>query len=206
MQFAQKLRSFALNILFTDKIYFPKKHMNYNKIDKYKKYIIHEKRWNVFFVIFGAFLTALILWGAFSTPKAIVVAVFTLPPAILGITGIIKSNRILNELANIEKYQVINQTNEIKLSSPKVVFLTKIVYHGRWYQPPEYYGIKIIDGQKNKYYYFFDDYFKYDKFAINMVRAKFTDNLCIQCYQNTSIIRTIENDPRFINQLIWKKR
>ena len=51
--------------------------MYYNKIDKYKKYILHEKKWNIFLVILGAFLTALILWGAFSSPKAIVVAVLT---------------------------------------------------------------------------------------------------------------------------------
>lgn len=172
--------------------------MYYNKIDKYKKYILHEKRWNVFFVILGAFLTALILWGAFSSPKAIVVAVLTLLPAFLGILGIIKNNRLLNELSSIEKGQVISKTDEIKLSYAKVVFLTKTEYHGRLYYHPKYYGIKIIDDQKNKYYYFFDGYFEYDKYAIDKIRGKFSRNICIQCYKCTSIIRTVENDPYFL--------
>ena len=128
--------------------------MYYNKIDKYKEYIIREKRWNIFLVILGVFLTALIIWGAFSSPKAIVIAVLTLLPAFLGILGIIKNNRLLNVLSSIDKHQVISQTYEIKLSSPKVVFLTQTEYHGRRYYHPKYYGIKIIDDQKNKYYYF----------------------------------------------------
>ena len=172
--------------------------MYYNKIDKYKKYIIREKRWNIFLVIWGVFLTALIIWGAFSSPKAIVVAVLTLLPAFLGILGIIKNNRLLNVLSSIEKHQVISQTYEIKLSSPKVVFLTQTEYHGRRYYHPKYYGIKIIDDQKNKYYYFFDDYFEYDKYAIDKIREKFSRNICIQCFKGTSIIKTVENDPYFL--------
>lgn len=170
----------------------------YNKLDKYKKYIIHEKRWNVFFVILGIFLFALILWGAFYSTKALVLSIFPILILFFSIKGIAGNNRLLNELTSIEKDQTISQTTEINLSFPKVIFLGKAEHHGLGYYHPKFYGIKLIDSHKNKYYYFFDDYFEYDKYAIDKMREKFSRNISIQCYKGTSIIRTVENDPNFL--------
>ena len=172
--------------------------MYYNKLDKYKKYILHEKRWNILFLVLSVFFFALILWGAFYSTKAIVITVFPIIFISLNINWIIGNNRLLNELSSIEKDQVINKTDEIKLSYAKVVFLGKTEYHGRFHFQPKFYGIKIVDSQKNKYYYFFDEYFEYDKYAIDKIRGKFSRNICVQCYKGTSIIRTVENDPYFL--------
>lgn len=62
----------------------------------------------------------------------------------------------------------------------------------------EYYGIKLTDANKNKYYYFFDEILSYDRDSINAIIGKFNREISIQCYENTSIIKTIDKSPHFI--------
>ncbi len=61
-----------------------------------------------------------------------------------------------------------------------------------------YYGITVTDQSKNKYYFFFDENPMLTKADIDEIRGKFNTEVRIQCYTNTSIIKTIENDSHFL--------
>ena len=183
--------------------------MYYDKLKTYKKCIQRERKFSVFYVVFssvGVLFCLIELLSLFSVKVSFLSLLlfflfFGLPFLLLLLFGmrlLKKADRILKQLSDIEKNKVINKTFEINLYRPKIKFMTKSEFGRRYRLTREYIGITIIDHDKNEYYYFFDECMNYSKENINRTYEKFYRSLSIQCYQGTSIIRTIQNDPYFL--------
>lgn len=171
--------------------------MYYNKIQEYKKPLLKLRRSNkVFSISLFVMLIICVLISIVAGWRAFVASsVLLIPLLIFCLYDLKKYNLILYQLSSIWENQTINKVYEIKLSHPKIQFLTRPL--GRY--SSYYFGVILIDEQKNKYYYFFDEEVSsLEKYDLYNLKQKFCRELSIQCYENTTIIKTIEKNPRFI--------
>ena len=173
--------------------------MYYDKLRNYRKIILKDRKINIALLIFELLAFLAILLATLKDIHGIFILFILLIPIILSIKCIADNNRLLNQFFNIEKNNVLNKTHQSMLYYPKVIFLRVPEVRRQPTLSPEYYGIRILDGNKNKYYYFFEEPLKYDKDSIDKIFKKFNGKIHMQCYENTSIVKTIENNPYFVH-------
>lgn len=175
--------------------------MNYNKLEAYKKPLLKSRRasriWSILFLAFAGF------WGVlglvFGEPKVILAMVIFLIPVIFFWLSIRADERVLAQLDRIQKNQTLNKTYEKRLYRPNFQYMTRSAgkYGGYLY------GIYFLDENKNKYYYFLNAEMYYSRFGFGethkQLQEKFYRELYVQCYENTTIIKTIENDSYFVS-------
>lgn len=173
--------------------------MNYNKLDKYKKFIIRDRKFTVLLIVLGAYFLCISLWAAFYSLIGLVIALIPLSIILFAVRWLIEDNRLLKQLLSIEANQVLNKTYVVNLQNPETRFMQNMVI--RKYTPVirTYYGVTVTDKRKNKYYYFFDENTVLSKSDINAIRKKLNNNIQIQCYENTSVIKTFENNKWFLS-------
>ena len=158
-----------------------------------KKYILRNRKIAVFALITGLIFLVLLLWASFKKPNTIWIAFIPLAVILIASIYIATTNRLLKQFSKIQ----ISQIGEIKISNPKIDFLTTpeltpIAHNVR----QKYYGIKIIGEQK--FYYLFGECYKYTADDLKKIRIKFNSEISIQYYEGTTIIKTIQNDPYFM--------
>lgn len=171
--------------------------MYYDKLEMQKKYIMKERKVNIFLLSVGLFFLILFLWATICDLRGLFLSWMPVMFVLLVVKWIMGNNRLLKQFSSIVENNSINKTYEITLDSPKIVFRACPKIYTNVSSLREYYGITIIDDQK-KYYYFFDECVWYDKASFKRIQEKLSQELHIQCYENTCIIRSIENDPRFL--------
>ena len=175
--------------------------MYQGSLKKTKQIIMKDKKSSIALLIWLLLCFAIMLYVAIKSINPL--DVFLLLAISLGILFSIKciknNNHLLNQLSSIEKNNSVSKTVSSTLHNPKVTFLTVPELRPRPNPSPSYYGIKITDDKKNKYYYFFEDFLQYDKESIKKISKKFKEAVHIQCYENTVIIKIIEKDPFFIH-------
>ena len=172
--------------------------MCYDKLRDYKKFILKEKRVSIFMLVLSSWPVPFLVWAMLKDFRAVFILLAFLIPILLTIQEIVNDNRLLNQFSNIEKNNALNKTTEYILHRPKVAMLCVTEIRCTISMSEEYYGIKLTDANKNKYYYFFDEILSYDRDSINAIIGKFNREISIQCYENTSIIKTIDKSPHFI--------
>ena len=160
---------------------------------RHKKYILRNRKIAVFNLIIGLIFLVLFLWASFKNPNTIWITLFPLAVIVIATICIATTNRLLNQFSKIQTSQI----SEIKISHPKIDFLTTpeltpVAHHVR----QKYYGIKIIGEQK--FYYLFGECYKYTAEDLKKIYTKFNDEISIQYYEGTTIIKTIQNDPYFM--------
>lgn len=173
--------------------------MCYDELRNYRKIILKGRRINIFMLVIWAFPIPFLAWAALNDFRASFIIFLPMIFMLLSIKLIIDDNRLLNQLSSIEENNTLNKTSEYILQCPKVVILRVPEVRATYSRSPCYYGIRLTDVNKNKYYYFFEDTLRHDNDSINMIIEKFNREIHIQCYENTSIIKTIEKSPRFIH-------
>ena len=171
--------------------------MYYDKLRNYRKIILKDRKINIFLLIMESLPVPFIMWAMLKDFRAIFILLILLILILLSIIWITDNNRLLNQFSSIEKNNTLNQTYQHILHYPKVIFLR--VSGCRASLSPDYYGIMILDGNKNKYYYFFEEPLRHDKDSMDKIFKKFNKEISIQCYENTFIIKTIEKAPYFIH-------
>ena len=160
---------------------------------RHKKYILRNRKIAVFTLIIGLIFLVLILWASFKKPNTIWITLIPLAIILIASICIATTNRLLKQFSKIQ----ISQISEIKISHPKIDFLTTpeltpIAHNVR----QKYYGIKIIGEQK--FYYLFGECYRYNAEDLKKIHTKFNDEICVQYYEGTTIIKTIQNDPYFM--------
>ena len=161
--------------------------------ERHKKYILRNRKIAVFTLITALIFLALFLWASFKKPSTIWITLIPLSVILIATICIATTNRLLKQFSKIQ----ISQISEIKISHPKIDFLTTpeltpIAHNVR----QKYYGIKIIGEQK--FYYLFGECYKYTADDLKKIRIKFNSEISIQYYEGTTIIKTIQNDPYFM--------
>ena len=158
---------------------------------RHKKYIIRNRRIAIFTLIIGLILLVLFLWASFKKPNIIWITLIPLAVILIASICIVTTNRLLKQFSKIQ----ISQISEIKISHPKIDFLTtpQLTPHN---VRQKYYGIKIIGEQK--FYYLFGECYKYTADDLKKIHTKFNGEINIQYYEGTTIIKTIQNDPHFL--------
>lgn len=160
---------------------------------RHKKYILRNRKIAVFTLIIGLIFLVLILWASFKKPNTIWITLIPLAVILIASICIATTNRLLKQFSKIQ----ISQISEIKISHPKIDFLTTpeltpIAHNVR----QKYYGIKIIGEQK--FYYLFGECYRYNAEDLKKIHTKFNDEISVQYYEGTTIIKTIQNDPYFM--------
>ena len=160
---------------------------------RHKKYILKNRRIAIFTLIIGLIFLVLFLWASFEKPNTIWITLIPLAVILIATICIATTNRLLKQFSKIQ----ISQTSEVKISHPKIDFLTTpeltpIAHNVR----QKYYGIKIIGEQK--FYYLFGECYKYTAEDLKKVHAKFNDEISVQYYEGTTIVKMIQNDPYFM--------
>ena len=173
--------------------------MYYDKLRDYKKIILKDRKINIFLLVMESLPVPFIAWAMLKAFHAIFILLVLLLLILLSIKWLTDNNHLLKQLAGIEKNNALNKTSQHILHYPKIAFLRVPKFEPHPSLSPEYYGIRILDGNKNKYYYFFEEPLRHDKDSINKIIKKFNRELSIQCYENTFIIKTIEKVPYFIH-------
>lgn len=174
--------------------------MNYKKLKEQSKIILKDRKINIgllimwllgFFVILCGTLKTKNIYGSF-----VLLILFLL---ILFFIKCIKSNNLLlNQILSIEKNNALNKTYQAELYYPKVIIQKIPEIRSHVSLSPTYYAIKIVDN-KNKYYYFLEEPLHHDNRSIDNIIKKFKKKIHIECYENTSIVKTIEGNPFFIH-------
>ncbi len=173
--------------------------MYYNKLRDYKKIILKDRKINIFLLVMESLPVPFIAWAMLKAFHAIFILLVLLLLILLSIKWLTDNNHLLKQLACIEKNNALNKTSQHILHYPKIAFLRVPKFEPHPSLSPKYYGIRISDCNKNKYYYFFEEPLRHDKDSINKITKKFNRELSIQCYENTFIIKAIEKSPHFIH-------
>ncbi len=158
-----------------------------------EKYILRDIKISIFCLVFGALLLAAFLWLVLSDVKFVWIIPLPLALVIISARSIISSVRLLKQFSNIK----LGRFKDINVSDPKIAFLHNPEYNrssiNRSYSC---YGVKIIG--KQKYYYLFGEIYRFTDEDIKKIKDKLSGEVNIQCYEGTTIIKTIENDPHFL--------
>lgn len=178
--------------------------MYYDKLAEQKKHIVKEKKYNIFFLTMGLLFFLPCLWLVFYDLRVLLIA---WPPLILiafSVKWIAENNRLLKQFSSIVENNAINKTCEITLDRPKIAFMVKPGTSSRNSVSKTICAITFKVHRKQKYYYFFDECvtLSYSSAGFKRIQDNFSPELHIQCYENTSIIQTIENDLRFFTHQI----
>lgn len=161
--------------------------------ERHKKYILRNRKIALFTLTIGLIFLAMFFWVSLKNLNIIWIAAIPLGIVLIAIIYITTLNRLLNQFPKIQP----SKTCEIKISYPKIDFLTTpeltpVTHNVR----QKYYGIKIIGEQK--FYYLFGECYKYTADDLKKIHTKFNGEINIQYYKGTTIIKTIQNDPHFL--------
>ena len=150
----------------------------------------------------GLILAGFAFGKAFSLPILVISLVFFVPASVL-LSGAIKHQSVYKHYASIQNTQKVYDVN---LKNPKVKFL--LVSQGRHSSSRSLLGIVVIDENKNRYYYIFPETVLLDwgnlVSAQNKIKERFNREICVQCYENTNVIRSVEKDVHFLRFRLGK--
>jgi len=123
--------------------------------------------------------------------------VFGLAIAVLSILDVRKYKDIQEAYKDIHNTL---KTRDVKLKSPKVKFL--LALRGKQAYTRSLIGIVLTDENKNRYYYILPEpvapAYKDLLTAQEKIKERFDREFCIQCYENTNVIRSVEKNIHFL--------
>jgi hypothetical protein len=164
---------------------------------KRKKQLISETLWIL--VVGALFFAAVILLLIVSIVKesmgGLLAAIFF---AVLSVFLLVQIRYSISVVCQLGKIQC-NTTYDVSLYRPKITYLTRSVRRTKYTSDIFCYGVVFHGANKRKYYYLFDvEIRNMTKDEAKRIEEKIWKELNIQCYENTSIVKTIENDPYFM--------
>lgn len=179
--------------------------MNYDKLAKQKRIVAKEKKYNIFLLAMGLLFFLPCLWLTFYDLRVLFIGWVPLVLIVFSVKWIAENDRLLKQFSSIAENNAIHKTCEMTLDHPKITFLVKPATGSYKSLSKTFYAITLKDRRKRKYYYFLDECvtMSFSSAQLKRIRAEFWTELHVQCYLNTSIIRTVENDPRYFAKKIW---
>ena len=150
----------------------------------------------------GLILVLLVFGKVSPLPILVISLVFFVPAAVLWF-GALKYKNVYRQYASIQNS---HKTYDVKLKSPRVEFL--LVSKGRHSFSRLLLGVVLINANKDRYFYILPEnvLLNWEEFvsAQNKIKERCNREICIQCYENTTIIRSVENDVHFLRFWLGK--
>ena len=160
------------------------------------KEMIKHSVWACVSAIPGLIL-AVLDFGKISPFPMLVISLVFFVPAVLLLFGVVKYRNICNQYASIQN---TSKTYDVRLKNSKVKFL--LVSQGRQSFSRSLLGIVLIDENQNRYYYLLPETVLLDRENLiltqNKMKEKFNREICVQCYKNTNIIRSVDKNIHFL--------
>lgn len=167
--------------------------MCYDKLEKQKALIKKERKLNVLLLVIGLLIFVFFSWAAILDVRAIFLLLFPIACICLAIKDMVEVKRVVTQFSSIVKQQSLNKTHTVELHSPKLAFRRYPEFRAHPPLTQDIYAITLTDQSRKKYYYFLESPMRYDdKVGIEKLRQTFSDDVRIQCYENTTIIKTVE--------------
>ena len=132
----------------------------------------------------------LVLGIVFLEINALILAFLWAIPCFFEYRTLKKKDALLLQLSNLST----RRSYDVKISCAKIAMMNFTTRSKR----PTSFGIKILDTKGKEYYYFFDGNLFYDLISIRKIREKISEEIILQCYENSVIVKSIENDPNYI--------
>ncbi len=175
--------------------------MNYNTLEKNKKLVIKARKKDIFMLAFCAVFMLLPISVALAFVKdwraVICLLLFIVFPVII-IKKIINDNRLIKQISFVEDNKKINKTYNVKLCNSSVNWLVDTGPGGRIrHSSSSYfcYGIYLVDKNKKKYYILYDEIKTHTFKDIKRLESRYSCEFTIQCYEGTTIVKTVDNAP-----------
>ena len=160
------------------------------------KEMIKHSVWACISAIPGLIL-AVLDFGKISPFPMLVISLVFFVPAVLLLFGVVKYRNICNQYASIQN---TSKTYDVRLKNSKVKFL--LVSQGRQSFSRSLLGIALIGENKKRYYYLLPETVLLDRenliLAQNKIKEKCNREICVQCYKNTNIIRSVDKNIHFL--------
>ncbi len=167
----------------------------YDRFADQKKYLLKNRKFSISFLIYSFFVLLLFIFVVVKVGDLLYILLLPLALMTFAICGLVKYNRLLKQFSRIKAGEIY----EIKLYRPKVTLLLYTPFSTRKYHKKIlFYGVTLTDYQKKKYHYFLGEAFELDNQDTKKLKAKLYRELHIQCYENTTLIKIIEDDPHFL--------
>lgn len=167
-----------------------------------RKEIIKQSAFACVSAIPGLVLVLLAFGKASPLPILVISLVFFVPAVVLWLSTL-KYKNVYRQYARLQN---TNKTYDVKLKSPRVKFL--LISEGRHSFSRLLLGIVLIDGNKNRYFYILPEtvLLNWEEFvsAQNKIKERCNREICIQCYENTNVIRSVEKDVHFLRFRLGK--
>ena len=167
-----------------------------------RKEMIKHSVWACVSAIPGLILAVLAFGKTSPLPMLVISLVFFVPSAVL-LSGSIKYQSIYKQYASIQNTQKFYDVN---LKNPKAKIL--LVSKGRHSFSRSLLGIVLTDENKKRYYYILPETVLLDwkelVSAQNKIKERFNREICIQCYENTNVTRSVEKDVHFLRFRLGK--
>ena len=180
--------------------------MCYDKLKEQSKIILRERRIQIIMLVWFSLCLFVFSYATIKAESVVVgcVALVLVLAVLLTVKDIKNNNLLLKQLLSIEKNNTLNKTYQVVLNDPKIILQSiseipaKRMPSTSW----QYYAIKIVSN-KDKYFYFLestlDCHDKDDRQSAERIKEKFKGKICIECYNDTSIVKKIEGSPTFIH-------
>ena len=142
------------------------------------------------------FILLTVLFIVWFKASLIFIIVILLTCAVYCVCRVIKANKLLKQLASIRS----NETYDVLLEYPTVKYKTYGTDYGAFTHRPQKIMIDRIyltDTDGKTYCYFLNHDIVYNDITAEQLKEKLARSLTVSCYKNSTIIRSIENDPYF---------
>lgn len=173
--------------------------MCYDELKNKQKTIMKERKANLFLLIMEALFLLVIVAVCFRDIRGAFILPMPLILLLLSAKWIVINNRMIEQLASIEKNGALNKTYEVKLDDPRLELMRTPEIRAVPSRSPSYYGMVLEDIRRVKYYYFFEEELMHSKKSIEKLLEKLDGEVKIECFEGTNIVKTVGNDQRLIH-------
>ena len=173
--------------------------MCYDDLKSKEKIILKERRANIFLLIMEALFLLVTVGVCFRDIRGAFVLPIPLILLLLSAKWIVINNKMIEQLASIERNGSLNKTYKVKLNDPRLELMRTPEIRPTPSRTPTYYGMILEDSQRTRYYCFFEEELRHSKESIEKLLEKLSGELEIECFEETSVVKTVGTDPRFIH-------
>lgn len=168
-----------------------------NAFEKEIQLIRREIRKDIMLLVFAGLVFALFVAAAIMQPLLWLIVVFPIGLFIFDFFDLRKYQALHRQYASIQNTLL---TDTVTLKDPKVELLFASV--GRYSFSKTLIGVVLTGEDQKQYAYVLREpvLLSGEKMActISGIEKRFSGEFCVQCYQNTTVIRSLEKNTRFL--------